>query len=109
MHDSLAIAAFLDPSILKFKNYYVDVETTGELTAGETLGYSPSAGDLRRGPEMEKQAAEHMSIRGSAPTLASMKTSPVVRERFVPNTSVAIDVDSRRFFDMLIGRLSGTY
>ncbi len=57
MHDSLAVAAFLDPSILKFKEYYVDVETTGELTAGETLGYSPSAGDLRRTPEMEKQAA----------------------------------------------------
>ena len=38
MHDSLAVAAFLDPSILKFKDYYVDVETTGELTAGETLG-----------------------------------------------------------------------
>ena len=48
MHDSLAVAAFLDPSILKLKEYYVDVETAGELTAGETLGYSPSAGDLRR-------------------------------------------------------------
>ena len=34
MHDSLAVAAFLDPSIVKFKDYYVDVETTGELTAG---------------------------------------------------------------------------
>src|SRR5690242_15795419 len=29
MHDSLAVAAFLDPSILKFKDYYVDVETAG--------------------------------------------------------------------------------
>src|SRR4029077_17216717 len=36
MHDSLAVAAFLDPSILMVKEYYVDVETTGELTAGET-------------------------------------------------------------------------
>jgi inosine-uridine nucleoside N-ribohydrolase len=107
MHDSLAIAAFIDPSMLKFKDYYIDVETTGELTAGETLGYSPSAGDLRRRPEMEKQAAEHMSIRGSAPTLAGTKTSPVVRDKFVPNTSVAVDLDSARFFDLLIGRLSG--
>jgi inosine-uridine nucleoside N-ribohydrolase len=107
MHDPLAIAAFLDPSLLRFKNYYIDVETTGELTAGETLGYSPSSGDLRRSPEMEKQAAEHMSIRGSAPTLASTKTSPVLRDKFVPNTSVAVDVDSARFFDLLIGRLSG--
>ncbi len=106
MHDSLAVAAFLDPSILKWKEYYVDVETMGELTAGETLGYSPSAGDLRRRPEVEKQAALSMSIRGSAPTLASTRTSPVVRDKFVPNANVAVDVDSPRFFELLIGRLS---
>src|SRR5258705_525924 len=104
MHDSLAVAALLDPSILKWKEYYVDVETSGELTAGETVGYSPTAGDLRRKPEMEKQAAENMKIRGSAPTLATTKTSPVLREKFVPNTNVAVDVDSKRFFDLLIGR-----
>ena len=109
MHDSLAVAAFLDPSILKFKDYYVDVETTGELTAGETLGYSPSAGDLRRKPEMEKQAATmNMSIRGSAPTLASTRTSPVLRDKFVPNARVALDVDSAKFFNLLIGRLSSS-
>ncbi len=109
MHDSLAVAAFLDPSILKFKEYYVDVETTGELTAGETLGYSPSAGDLRRKPEMEKQAAAmNMSIRGSAPTLATTRTSPVLRDKFVPNARVALDVDSAKFFELLIGRLSSS-
>jgi inosine-uridine nucleoside N-ribohydrolase len=107
MHDSLAVAAFLDPSILKWKEYYVDVETTGELTAGQTLGYSPSAGDLRRRPDAEKQAALNMPIRGSAPTMASMKTSPVLRDKYVPNTNVAVDVDSARFFDLLIGRLAG--
>jgi len=107
MHDSLAVSAFLDPSLLKWKDYYVDVETTGELTAGETLGYSPTAGDLRRTPEMEKQTAEHMSIRGSAPTLAGTKTSPVIRDKFVPNAKVAVDVDSARFFELLIGRLAG--
>jgi inosine-uridine nucleoside N-ribohydrolase len=107
MHDSLAVAAFLDPSILKWKEYYVDVETTGELTAGETLGYSPTGGDLRRKPEMEKQAALNMTIRGSAPTLASTRTSPVLRDKFVPNTNVAADVDSARFFELLIGRLTG--
>lgn len=106
MHDSLAVAAFLDPSILKWKEYYVDVETSGELTAGETVGYSPVAGDLRRKAEMEKQAAENMKIRGSAPTLATAKTSPVLREKFVPNTNVAVEVDSKRFFDLLIGRLA---
>jgi inosine-uridine nucleoside N-ribohydrolase len=108
MHDSLAVAAFLDPSLLRWKEYYVDVETTGELTAGETLGYSPSAGDLRRRPEMENQVALAMPIRGSAPTLAGTKTSPVVRDKFVPNTNVALGVDSAKFFDLLIGRLAGT-
>jgi len=107
MHDSLAVASFLDPSLLKWKPYYVDVETAGELTAGETLGYSPTAGDLRRTSEMEKQAAATMQIRGSAPTLAGTKTSPVVRDKFIPNANVAIDVDSARFFELLIGRLSG--
>ena len=109
MHDSLAVAGFLDPAILKLQDYYVDVETTGELTAGETLGYSPVAGDLRRRPGMEKDAAAaNMPIRGSAPTLASTKTSPVLRDKFVPNTKVAVEVDSARFFDLLIGRLSGS-
>ena len=106
MHDSLAVAAFLDPSLLKWKEHYVDIETTGELTAGETLGYSPTAGDLRRRPDMEKQVALTMQIRGSAPTLAGTKTSPVVRDKFVPNTNVAMDVDSAKFFDLLIGRLA---
>jgi inosine-uridine nucleoside N-ribohydrolase len=108
MHDSLAVAGFIDPSLLQMKEYYVDVETAGELTAGETLGYSPNAGDLRRRPGMEKDAAAvSMPIRGSAPTLGSTRTSPVLRDKFVPNASVAIDVESARFFDLLIGRLSG--
>jgi len=109
MHDSLAVAGFLDPSILTFKDYYVDVETMGELTAGETLGYSPVAGDLRRRPGTEKDAsATNMAIRGSAPTLATTKTSPVLRDKWVPNAKVAVEVDSARFFDLLIGRLSGS-
>ena len=87
MHDSLALASFLDPSLLTWKEYYVDVETQGELTAGETLGYTGA-------------------INGSAPSLAGTKTSSVLRDKFVPNTNVAVDVDSTRFFDLLIGRLS---
>jgi inosine-uridine nucleoside N-ribohydrolase len=107
MHDSLAVAAFLNPSLLKWKEYYVDVETSGELTAGETLGYSPTAGDLRRSAEAEKKAAQSMTIRGSAPTLATTKTSPVLRDHFVPNTNVAMEVDSAGFFELLLGRLTG--
>jgi inosine-uridine nucleoside N-ribohydrolase len=101
------VATFLDPSLVTLKDYYVDVETTGELTAGETLGYSPTAGDLRRKPEMEKQTALNMPVRGSAPTLAGTKTSPVIRDKWAPNAKVALDVDSARFFELLIGRLAG--
>jgi inosine-uridine nucleoside N-ribohydrolase len=109
MHDSLAVAAFLDPSLLKWQDYYVDVETTGELTSGETLGYSPVAGDLKRKPGSGQQAAAlNMPIRAAAPTLAGTRTSPVIREKFVPNTKVAVEVDSPRFFELLIGRLAGT-
>jgi inosine-uridine nucleoside N-ribohydrolase len=82
MHDSLAVAGFIDPAILKLQEYYVDVETTGELTAGETLGYSPVAGDLRRHPGMEKDAMEkdlaamNIPIRGSPPLLPAQKLLP---------------------------------
>ena len=90
MHDPLAMAAFLDPSVVTWKPYYVDVETLGELTAGETLGYLPNEAGLR----------------GSPPTLASLSTSAMLRDKFVPNAQVAIDVNSPRFFELLIGRLS---
>ena len=89
MHDSLALAAFLDPSILTFENYYVDVEVNGELTAGQTLGYSPNRGDLRRTPEMQAKAESSMVIRGAAPTLSGTRISPVLRDKYVPNTRVA--------------------
>ncbi len=106
MHDSLAVTAFLDPSILTFENYYVDVEVNGELTAGQTLGYSPNQGDLRRSAEMQKKAESTMVIRGAAPTLAGTKISPVLRDKWVPNTRVALNLDPGRFFNLLIGRLS---
>jgi len=106
MHDSVAVAAFLDPSIIRTEQYYVDVETGGELTSGETLGYSPTAGDLKRKPGASDPTSLNIPIRGSAPTLGSTRTSPVLRERFEANTSVALDLDSRRFFDLLIGRLT---
>src|SRR5215831_1392902 len=107
MHDSLAVAAFISPTVVKLQDFYVDVETTGELTAGETLGYSPFAGDLKRKPDAEKEAAMHMTVRGSAPTISGTRTSPVLREKWSPNAKVALQVDSPKFFELLIGRLSG--
>jgi len=47
-----------------------------------------------------------MVIRGAAPTLAGTRISPVLRDKYVPNTRVALQLDSSRFFNLLIGRLS---
>ena len=108
MHDSLAVAAFLDPSLLRFEKFYVDVETSGELSAGETVGYSPYSGDLRKTLEWEKRNGKlDMTIRGSAPLLGRAEVSPVLRQHWVPNTNVALDVDSAGFFKLFLGRLTG--
>jgi len=88
MHDSLAVATFLDPSIVTLRDYFVDVETAGEITAGETVGY------------------ERAPLRRSAP-LASGAAAQPDRTTFQPNAKVAVDVDVERFLGMLIGRLSG--
>jgi purine nucleosidase len=85
MHDSVAVAALLDPSVVKTQDFYVEVETFGEFTAGETLGYS-------RAP-----------IRRSAPP-AEGTSKPELPE-FKPNAKVALDLDADRFFNLLVGRL----
>jgi pyrimidine-specific ribonucleoside hydrolase len=87
MHDSLAVAAFLDPRVVTLRELYVDVETTGTLTAGETVGY-------RKAP-----------VRLSPP----MANTPVVQQSnwFQPNAKVALEVDVDRFLKMLIERIAG--
>jgi pyrimidine-specific ribonucleoside hydrolase len=86
MHDSLAMATFIDPAVVRLQEVYVEIETTGEYTAGETVGY-------RKAP-----------VRGSAP----MANAPAAgAQPFVPNAKVALDVDAERFFTMLIGRIAG--
>lgn len=37
LHDVVAFCAIVNPSVLKFKRYYVDVETEGTLTRGMTV------------------------------------------------------------------------
>lgn len=87
MHDSLALAAFLDPSLVTLQDMYVEVETRGDFTAGETLGY-------RRAP-----------IRRSPPKAA--EPAPAEESVFHPNAKVALDVDADRFLKLLVGRLTG--
>jgi len=93
MHDPLTVANLIDPGILTLKEYYIEVETEGEFTAGETIGwpYAPA--------------------RGSAPmALAAQDAGNGViagEDKFKANTKVAVEVDAERFFRLLIGRLTG--
>jgi len=92
MHDPLTVANLIDPGILTLKDYYVEVETEGEFTAGETLGwpYAPA--------------------RGSAPMATAVKgdSSAVIasEETFKTNAKVAVEVDVERFFKLLLERLT---
>ena len=86
-HDSMAVASFIDPSLVTLQDVHIEVETEGELTAGETVGY-------RKTP-----------MRRSAPLLEA----PAVADDapFQPNAKAAVDVDGDRFLSFLIERLAG--
>lgn len=89
MHDPLTVAHLLDPSILTLKEYYVQIETTGEFSAGESVGY------------------EAAPVRLSPPMDTGLATDPP-RIDFKANTQVAVDVDSEKFFKLLLSRLTTT-
>jgi len=86
IHDAMAVASLIDPSLVSLQDVCIDVETEGELTAGETVGY-------RKSP-----------MRRSAPR----PDEPVRIDDapFRPNAKVALDVDSARFLSLLVGRLT---
>jgi len=90
MHDSLAVATLIDPTLVTLQALQVEVETAGELTAGETVGY-------RKAP-----------VRRSAP-MAGPSHAPRADSAaaFEPNAKVALDVDAGRFLAMLVERISG--
>jgi inosine-uridine nucleoside N-ribohydrolase len=90
MHDPLTVANLIDPGILKLKDYYVEVETQGEFTAGETVGYSYAPA----------RKSESLVSAESAPSTS------VPDESFRPNAKVATEVDADRFFRLLLGRLT---
>ena len=87
MHDPLTVAHLIDPALLSFKDYFVAVETSGEMTAGETVGYSQ--------PPVRKSAplANKSTRRAEAP--------------FRPNARVAVAVHPERFFRLFLERMAG--
>jgi inosine-uridine nucleoside N-ribohydrolase len=91
MHDPLTVAHLIDPTILTLKDYYVQIETTGELTAGESVAYS-GASPVRRSPPMDT---------GKLPP-------ELPEEPFSPNSKVAVDVNPEKFFNLLLSRLTAS-
>jgi inosine-uridine nucleoside N-ribohydrolase len=87
MHDPLTIASLIDPSVVTLRDYYVQIETLGELTAGQSIGYSH--GPVRRSPPLDTGDAA-----GAIPM-----------EEYRPNCKVAVGVDPDKFFNLLIPRL----
>jgi pyrimidine-specific ribonucleoside hydrolase len=91
LHDALAVASLIDHDVITRKDYYVEVETVGEWTAGQTLGYD-GHGPVRKSPQMETSAPE----------------PPPAELPYKPNAQVAVGVDPERFFRLLIARLTGS-
>jgi len=67
------------------------VETVGEWTAGQTVGYD-GHGPVRKSAQMETSAPE----------------PPLVEIPYRPNAQVAVGVDPDRFFHLLISRLTSS-
>ncbi len=88
LHDPLAMSSIIRPEILTFENYHVEIETAGDITAGESVGW------------------KHGPLSQSAPLRATTPAQPGSREPFTINTSVATGVDPAQFFELLISRLT---
>jgi inosine-uridine nucleoside N-ribohydrolase len=90
MHDPLTVACLIDPTLLTVQDYVVEIETSGEFTAGESVAYR--AAPERLSPPMDSRLPA---------------TDPTSRE-FKPNAKVAVEVDPDKFFRLLLPRLTAT-
>jgi pyrimidine-specific ribonucleoside hydrolase len=91
MHDPLTVASLIDPQVIALQDFYLEVETEGEWTAGQTLGYDG-----------------HAPVRKSPPMDTSMPGPTAPEEPFKPNAKVAVGVSPEKFFHLLLPRLTGT-
>ncbi|MGH9746437.1 MAG: nucleoside hydrolase [Candidatus Acidiferrales bacterium] len=87
VHDALAVGAVIDASFLKTQDMRVEIETDGKFTRGETVGNRGNAIDrvVPRGDRLETVGVDTVQ----------------------PNVHVAVGVDSTRFIQLLVDRLSG--
>jgi inosine-uridine nucleoside N-ribohydrolase len=88
LHDPLAVSALIRPDILTFEDYQIEIETSGNITAGESLGW------------------KHAPVRYSAQVQTTGVPGNVGDVPFRVNAMVATGVDSGKFFELLISRLT---
>jgi purine nucleosidase len=88
LHDPLAVSSLIRPDILTFEDYQIEIETTGNLTAGASLGW------------------KHAPVHSSAPMQTTGVLGRVGDLPFRANAKVATGVDSEKFFELLISRLT---
>ena len=91
MHDPLALASMIDPRVVTLQDYFVDIETSGEITAGESVGY-------RRRTDPPFCAARS---RSSCPRVRTHGRDISNRTRKLPSMSMPSD-----FLRLLITRLT---
>jgi inosine-uridine nucleoside N-ribohydrolase len=87
MYDPLAMAVVIDPTLVKWKEMHVDVETKGEFTRGETVANRMGAN------ERNALHGDHYEIEGY--------------DALQPNARVVLSSDAERFLAMFIGRVKG--
>ena len=91
MYDPLAVGVAIDRTLVQVTPMRVDVETTGNITRGQTVTNRSGvvhAHELRAFPEGERYVAT-----GAQPVTA--------------NANVATTVDADRFLQLLVSRIQG--
>ncbi len=91
MHDPMAVSYLIDSSIFKVEKYHVDVEIFGELTRGQTVA------DRRF---WFKETVEKF-LKKPLPEELKNTLRNMVKE---PNVNVCVDLDSKKFLDLLLKR-----
>jgi inosine-uridine nucleoside N-ribohydrolase len=87
MYDPLAVGLLIDPTLVKWREMHVDVETKGEFTRGETVANRMGAN------ERNVLHGDHYEIEGY--------------DVLQPNARVVLSSDAERFLTLFISRIKG--
>jgi len=88
IHDALAVGVAIDPTFVKLRAMHIDVETEGRIARGETVANRLGTVDrvVDKGDHLETVGVDEVKA----------------------NAQVAVGIDSERFLQLFITRLSGS-